>query len=122
LRDVTRLGLMCGPVNGMTPLGDAREGELRAGGEGARHPLPVRAGGCYRVFAVAGEGIDDLEVQIRSSRGTRLGADELRGRVALVDPERPFCTFADDELQIRVASAGGNGRYALEVWQMAGRR
>ena len=121
LRDVTRLGLMCGPVNGMTALGDPLEGELSAGGGTATHPLAARAGACYRIFAIAGDGIVDLRLAVRSSRGTRLAADELHGRVAVADPERPFCTFEDDQFEIRVAAGASAGRYALQIWQLARR-
>src|SRR5262245_45676390 len=50
-RDVTRLGLLCGPANGMMLVGSTLIGEATE--NGTQHPFDVRAGECFRIFAVA---------------------------------------------------------------------
>ncbi len=128
LKDVTRLGLMCGPVNGMTQQGDTVQGDIKGGAGRPGQPGPAivasqfraRAGGCYRIFAVAAPSIRDLDVTVRSSRGSRLTSDQTEDGWPIVDPERPFCSFDDDTFRIEVASGGGSGRFALQVWTLAG--
>jgi hypothetical protein len=129
VKDVTRLGLMCGPVNGMTQQGDTIRGTVEATpGRRGQPSVPVlagqleaRAGSCYRVFAVATPSVGDLDLTIRSSRGSRLTSDQTQDVWPIVDPERPFCSFDDDTFSIEVASRGGAGPFALQVWSMVGR-
>jgi hypothetical protein len=121
LRDVTRLGLMCGPVNGMSKLGQTVSGRLKAG-QSASHRFVARAGDCYRAFAVGSVGIEDLDIIVRSSRGSRLSSDQTDDRWPVVDRQRPFCSFHDDSFVAEVAADRGSGRYALEIWRLPGTR
>jgi len=129
VKDVTRLGLMCGPVNGMTQEGDTLRGTVEATTGRPGQPgvavragtFPARAGSCYRVFAVAAPAVKDLDVTIRSSRGSRLTSDQTEDHWPIVDPERPFCSFDDDTFAVEVASGGGAGPFALQVWTLVGR-
>lgn len=117
LRDVTRLALMCGPINGLDKLLDARTGRL-AGGQAARHDFAARRGECYRVFAVGEPNVFDLDVSITSSRGSRLASDTTDGTWLVLDRDRPFCSFDDDTFSAEVRADGGAGRYAVEVWRL----
>ncbi|MBW2458151.1 MAG: hypothetical protein JRI68_26845 [Deltaproteobacteria bacterium] len=129
VKDVTRLGLMCGPVNGMTQQGDTIRGTVEPGtGRPGQPGVPilagqfrVQAGNCYRIFAVAAPKVRDLDVTIRSSRGSRLTSDQTEDPWPIVDPERPFCSFEDDTFSIEVASGGAAGPFALQVWTLVGR-
>ena len=122
LKDVTRLGLMCGPLNGMTQIGGTFRGELK-GAAAARHTFSARAGDCYRLFAVAAK-VEDLDVVVLSSRGSRLTSDQTDDNWPIVDPERPFCTFDDDTFTVELSSErrGGDGArggpYALQIWKL----
>src|SRR5579871_6594940 len=54
VKDVTRLGYVCGPVAGMKRVLDAPfEGAITAGAAELELPLPLVKGGCYRLFAAA---------------------------------------------------------------------
>lgn len=129
VKDVTRLGLMCGPANGMTQQGDTIRGTVEPGtGSPGQPGVPVlagqfraQAGHCYRIFAVAVPKVRDLDVTIRSSRGSRLTSDQTEDPWPIVDPERPFCSFEDDSFSIEVASGGAAGSFALQVWTLVGR-
>ncbi len=129
VKDVTRLGLMCGPVNGMTRQGDTIRGSVEAGTGRPGQPGPpvlagqfrAQAGSCYRLFAVAAPEVRDLDVTVRSSRGSRLTSDQTEDPWPIVDPERPFCSFSDDTFSIEVASGGGAGPFALQIWTLVGR-
>lgn len=115
-RDVERLGALCGPPNGMEPHGDAVEGDLER--EVVSHPIAVKQGACYRVFAVAESGLEGFEVTVASVRGSRLAGVEPGARVAVVEPERPFCSFATETVKVEVRAQAGRGRYALRVFQL----
>jgi hypothetical protein len=115
-KDASRLASVCGPANGMRRIGSGMEGNAREAP--SRHPLPVRASTCYRVFGVADLGVTDLDVVVQSVRGTRLAADDVEDRVVMVERDRPFCSFGDEELTIEVRAKSGAGRYALEIYQL----
>jgi hypothetical protein len=118
LADVTRLGLLCGPPNGMRRLGDAFEGSVTPGGKPGTHSMHARKGACYRIFAIAEDSVRDLDVTVRSSRDSRLATDNTDDAWPIVEPERPFCTFADDTFTVELSSGAGAGRYAAEVWEL----
>jgi hypothetical protein len=117
LTAVTRLALACGPVNGMRRKGRAFQGQVHPG-QPSRQSVRVAADACYRVIAVASSEVVDLDVAVTSSRGTRVAADDQRGRWLLIDPDRPFCSFTADTFTLEVSSREGSGRYALEVWEL----
>jgi hypothetical protein len=116
--DVARLGLLCGPPNGMRRVGDTLTGSVEPGKKASAHPLKARAGACYRIFAVADDGVQDLDVIVRSSRGSRLSTDDTDDRWPIVEPERPFCTFANDNFTVELSAEAGAGRYAAELWEL----
>jgi hypothetical protein len=119
LKDVTRLGLMCGPANGMRRISKAPiEGEVLEGGEPVVAPLSAKKGECYRVFAVAEPSVRDLDVNVRSSRGASIAADHGEDAWPIVQPDRPFCPLEDDALSIELSARRGKGKVAAEVWAL----
>lgn len=115
VKDLTRIVMSCGPSTGMDPVGQGMiEGAL-AQGAPVTFDLPMAKDRCYRVFAVADGGIAELDVEVRSSRGTTIASDHMTGRIAVAQPDRPFCTSADDVATISVTSGGGSGAFSLEV-------
>lgn len=114
--DVTRLFAVCGPPTGMDRGTDAPlEGAISEGRAPATLPLELRAGRCYRVFAVADPHVVELDVELRSSRDTLIASDHQSGRVAIVQPDRPFCVQADDTARLLVSAREGSGAFALEI-------
>jgi hypothetical protein len=118
LGDVTRLGLLCGPANGMRMQGDTGQGEVGEGRPPSAHPMKAKKGSCYRIFAVAEASVRDLDVTVRSSRQSRLTTDDSDDHWPILEPERPFCTFADDAFTVDVTAGAGSGRYALQIWEL----
>lgn len=117
LRDVTRLGLSCGPSNGMR----RKTRQAIVGLVGQNEPpvtvtLRASRAACYRVLAVADAQVGDLNVTVRSSRDVGVAADHSAGRLAIVQPDRPFCALADDTYTIEISAGRGAGRFAAEVW------
>ena len=74
LRDVTRLGLMCGPMNGMKQVGETVTG-VTDGATLFEHQFEARAGERFRLFAVGASEIADLGVEVRDRRGAPLASD-----------------------------------------------
>lgn len=122
VRDVTRLGLLCGPPNGMRLHNEEPfRGEVAAGAPPSSHEFEVAQGECYRLFVVADLGVTDLDVLVESSRGSRLARDHGEDRWPVIHPERPFCTFDDDTFTIRLRANRGAGSYAAQVWKLPSR-
>jgi len=119
--DVTRLAMLCGPENGMKRASELLRGNVVDGGTASRHPFEAKRGECYRIFSASGGDIGDLDINVNSSRGSRLAADDTHDNWPLVEPDRPFCTFDDDTFAIEVSSKKGSGPYALEVWKLPAR-
>lgn len=119
VRDVTRLGLLCGPSNGMR-----RKTRQAIVGLGGQHEPPVSAqiqgwrGACYRIFAAADAQVSELDVTVRSSREVGVAADHTPGRLAIVQPDRPFCMLADEPFTVEISVKRGSGRFAAEVWAL----
>ena len=115
--DLTRLGLWCGPENGMTPFGPMVMGEVdRAPQE---HAIEVESGECLRIFAVSEFTLADLAVEVSGPRGERVASDHNGDRWPILNPDGPFCLFDPGKHTIRVRARRGKGRYALQVWHLA---
>ncbi|MRG90514.1 hypothetical protein [Polyangium spumosum] len=116
-KDLTRLTMLCGPANGMRRVTkEAFEGEVAEGGAPVSFPLKAKKGECYRVFAVADPTVTDLDVVVRSSRGTSIAKDHGEDRWPIVQPDRPFCPLEDDTLTVELAARRGKGTVVAEVW------
>lgn len=117
LKDVTRLGLLCGPENGMKRFSQqAIVGSVIEGHPGVTETLEARRGECYRIFAVAERTVSDLDVTVRSSREMAIAADHGEDAWPIVQPDRPFCVLEDDALRVEIAARRGQGRFAAEIW------
>jgi hypothetical protein len=117
LKDLTRLSLLCGPENGMwrltkTPI----EGRVSEGQPGVSQKLKAVRGECYRVFAVGGPGVLNLDITLQSSRGATIASDGGEDAWPIVQPDRPFCPLEDDTVTVEISAKRGEGRFAAEVW------
>jgi hypothetical protein len=115
--DVMRLGLMCGPSNGMHKHA-SDQSEVKAGAAGREHRFEVAAGECFRVFAVAEPRVKDIDVQILDDKGRRIAFDTSDDRWPVVKPDGPFCAVEAGALRAVVRAQNGSGRYAIEVWRL----
>lgn len=116
--DVTRLGLLCGPINGMKKVSDVQEAELEDGGTGREHRFAAEAGDCYRIFAVGEPSVEDLDVEVFDPSRRRVAFDTSDDRWPIVQPDRPFCVTETGEYRARVRAQRGAGRYAIEIWRL----
>ncbi len=117
IKDVTRLGYVCGPVEGMRRAIDAPlEGVIAAGAAELELPLPLTRGACYRVFLAADEPSLDVDVAIVSSRGIPVATTTSVRGLAVIASDRPFCSLSTEDATIRVGARAGTGRFAVDVW------
>jgi len=113
--DVVRLGALCGPPTGMRPGGPVHAGQVD-NERPARHEYDVRAGHCYRAFAVA-PGVERLSLVARiddDEVARAEGAHWLR-----LEPSRPFCFVERGGHLTLELRADGAGPYALQLWKAA---
>ncbi len=103
----------------MTPHGPIVQGQL-APAQVATVALQATTGHCYRIFAVASASIDDLNVVLRSPRGSVLARDDSHDRWPIVEPERPFCALEDGTYSVQLSAATA-GTFALAIWQLTAR-
>jgi hypothetical protein len=116
-RDVTRLGLMCGPENGMTLLHSTITGA--AGSAVEQHVIEAEQGECLRIFAVAEVPVTDLAVEVSGPHGARVASDHNGDRWPILNPDGPFCLLDGGRHTIRVRARQGRGSYALQIWRLA---
>ncbi len=123
LKDVTRLGLMCGPSNGMRrKTQQALVGVLAENAPPVTTAVRLMRGACYRVFAAADETVGELEVTLHSSRDATIATGKVSERLSIVQPDRPFCCLEEDLATLHVRALRGSGRFAAEVWAIGERR
>lgn len=116
--DVLRLGLACGPANGMVRFGASLTGRTDEHGvEGHHRTEPLEAGDCVRFAVAADDSVRDLEVEV-----SRPGSEEAPARVtvdrrwALVPEDAPLCVADGGPLAITVRTYSGGGAYSVDGW------
>lgn len=116
--DVLRLGLTCGPVTGLSSF-------ARVNGIVDENAAPVvlrwkaERRDCFRLFAVAGSPVDDLEVEVVGPSGTRPTLTNQSRRWALVGEQGPFCTSRGGDFEARFSTHGGRGALSAVVFRGA---
>jgi hypothetical protein len=116
--DVLRLGLACGPVSGLT-----RWARVSGVVEENASPVVLRwkaeRRDCFRLFAVAGSPVDDLEVEITGPPGTPTTLTNQSRRWALVGEQGPFCAAQAGDFEARFSTHAGRGALSAAVWRGA---
>jgi hypothetical protein len=115
-RDVARLAALCGPSNGMVPVGSIAAGDAVDAAED--HRLDARAGDCFRIFAVADAFVGDLGIEVINPNGKAITWDRNGDRWPILNPDGPFCLFDTGTYTVRVRALQGRGRYAMQVWRL----
>jgi hypothetical protein len=107
----------CGTPTGMLKYAEPREGRLHAKKDKADHfQIKVNKGMCYRYFAVADDGIKDIDILVLK-KGAMMAMDKTDHPVAIIDHDKMWCVDDDMELEFRVEIDGpGAGQYTFGVW------
>lgn len=107
----------CGTPTGMLEYTKPAEGRLHAKHDKRdEFKLKVQKGMCYRYFAVADDGIKDIDI-IVLKKGALLAMDKSEQPVAIIDTEKLWCVDEDMDLQFNIEVDGrGAGGYTFGVW------
>ncbi len=107
----------CGTPTGMLEYTKPAEGRLHAKHDKRdEFTLKVQKGMCYRYFAVADDGIKDIDI-IVLKKGALLAMDKTEQSVAVIDTEKLWCVDEDMDLQFNIEVDGrGAGGYTFGVW------
>jgi hypothetical protein len=116
--DVVRLGMLCGPANGLTLLARASGVVDEARGPFA-YQWEAERGDCFRVFAVAEAPVDDLEVEVFGPPRERLFLENQNRRWVLARENGPFCAPREGTFEAQFTTHGGHGTVAISIWRGA---
>ncbi len=114
--DLERLTTQCGKPTGLAPVTPVRAGEPQSPQDAAqRFVFRVRAGHCYRVFAVGAPDVADLDVAVLDARGALTANDLSHDRWPVVPARGPLCFEHDGVSTIEVAVVQGSGAFVVQV-------
>lgn len=114
--DLERLAFLCGAPRGFTAAAPLHTGSQKAEDRAERLVLRARKGRCYRLFAVAGPGVRDLDVAILAPDGRLVAADLSKDAWSVVPPRAPWCPDEEGPFAIDISVADGEGSYVLGLW------
>jgi hypothetical protein len=87
--------------------------------QGAAQRYTFAAGGphkCYRVYAVGGAGVAELDAMVRGPDGEPLARDESSGPFAVVPAATALCLPQEGVYTLEVSVFRGKGPFAVELW------
>lgn len=112
--DLIALGQRC--AQGMTQLIPPMKHVFKAG-EAKSVPVPIPPG-CYRVIAVGGTGVKDVDLALKDNAGKVVAADMTPDDVfPMIHPNKEFCTQAVQFLNLTISVKKGSGEVAGGVWK-----
>jgi hypothetical protein len=119
--DVVRLGVSCGPENGLSLVGRVQGTVDEARTTLAAYQWSADRGDCFRVFAVAAAPVDDLEVEVVvvAPRAERVSLTNQSQRWVVIDEDGPFCARHAGTYEARFSTHSGRGVFAAAVWKGA---
>lgn len=115
--DYATITSKCGTPTGMLEYVKAHEGRLHAKLDKRDHfQVKVYKGFCYRYFAVADDGVQDIDIIILK-KGAMVAMDRTESAVAVIETEHLWCVDDDMDLDFAVEVDGrGAGGYTFGVW------
>jgi hypothetical protein len=117
MKDVAAMAKACEKVTAMKPLGKPLTGTQADSALAQSFPLDAKAGHCYRVYAQAADGIQDLDVFIKDSANVIVGQDSTDDPSPVVLEDGAVCFSKADKASVVVSVGMGKGAWALEIWE-----
>ena len=112
--DVVELGKRC--AAGMSQVVPPVKHVFKQG-EAKVIPVPI-APGCYRVIAVGGKGVKDVDLELKDPSGKVVAADKTPDDIfPMIHPNKEFCAEALQILQLTISVKKGSGDVAGGVWK-----
>ncbi|MCC6875382.1 MAG: hypothetical protein IT378_13835 [Sandaracinaceae bacterium] len=100
----------------MDRVGEAMRGELRERQSRDLSAL-LRPGWCYKIVAIGGEGLGDLDVSLFDGNNVLVERDTTREPRVAIGVERPVCPPEAATYRIEVRATSGAGPFAVQVYQ-----
>jgi len=112
--DVADLGARC--ASGMAQVIPPVKHTFKTG-ESKAIPIPFLAG-CYRIIAVGGTGVKDVDLALKDNAGKIIAADMTPDDIfPMIHPNKEFCTDAVQILNLNIIVKKGAGEVAGGVWK-----
>lgn len=117
-KDFDALIASCGTPTGLVEYAKPAEGHLHHDGDKRdSFTLELMSGICYRYFAVADDGITDLDILIETPAGVIVADDKQSSSVAIIEAGKPWCMTDAATYDFHVEVDGqGKGKYLFGVW------
>jgi hypothetical protein len=114
--DVAELGNRCAVSQGMSPLIPPVKHTFK---QGETKSIPVAiVPGCYRVIAVGGKGVKDVDLALKDNAGKIVAADLTPDDVfPMIHPNKEFCAESVQFLNLTISVKKGAGEVAGGVWK-----
>jgi hypothetical protein len=113
--DVNDLGARC--TKGMSPVIPPVKQSF-AQGEKKQIPLIIPGPGCYRIIAVGGTGVKDVDLEVRDQSGKLIAADNTPDDIfPMIHPNKEWCPDAAQFLTLSIVVKKGTGEVAGGVWK-----
>jgi hypothetical protein len=105
-------------ISGMTALASTPPSKTLGSGETWSLTIPTeRTDGCVRTLAVAGPGVDELELELMDGTNRSHGRDDGHGYFAMVGARGPVCLKAGETYRAITRVQSGRGPVAVRVFQ-----
>ncbi|MDH5493007.1 MAG: hypothetical protein OEY14_13720 [Myxococcales bacterium] len=101
----------------MEPEGEIRRGALE---EGRRDTLQLILTGvyCYKILALGGEGVEELDLILYDGENVPLLRDREEDRRPTLGIDEPICPFEPGTFRLDIQMARGSGNYVLRVYKV----
>jgi hypothetical protein len=114
--DVAELGNRCAVSQGMTPLIPPVKHTFKQG-ESKSIPVAI-VPGCYRIIAVGGKGVKDVDLALKDNAGKIVAADLTPDDIfPMIHPNKEFCADSVQFLNLTISVKKGAGEVAGGVWK-----
>jgi hypothetical protein len=117
-KDYEQLTASCGAPAGLVEYAKPVKGHLHSGTDKRdTFTLKLQKSLCYRYFAVADNGIKDLDILVETPTGALIADDKQTSPVAIIESDKTWCQDADAEYDFHIEVDGaGAGKYVFGVW------
>lgn len=99
----------------LTPVAPLMRGSLPQGGT-ASHVFEMAAGHCYRIIAVGGVEVNDLDLVLFAPDDTEVDSDTQRDNYPVIGRSRPVCPPNGGRYRLEVRMYDGQGEYGLQIF------
>jgi hypothetical protein len=102
-------------ANNLTPVMPMLRGTLPEGAS-ATHTFDMAAGHCYRIIAVGGVEVNDLDLTLYAPDGSEVDSDTQNDNYPVIGRSRPVCPPNGGRYRLDVVMYDGQGEYGVQIF------